>query len=107
FLQDSFHVRRDLTLDLGIRYDRQTLTDDKNNFAPRLGFSWHPGADSRTVIRGGYAMYYTQVRSNAVASFLVNGLDGLTTYTAVAGQTGFPTSLTAVPVNVNPNTLPA
>ena len=107
FLQDSFHVRRDLTLDLGIRYDRQTLTDDKNNFAPRLGFSWHPGADSRTVIRGGYAMYYTQIRSNNVASFLVNGLDGLTTYTAVAGQTGFPTSLTAVPVNVNPNTLPA
>jgi outer membrane receptor protein involved in Fe transport len=34
FVQDSYRVRHDLTLDLGLRYDRQTLTDDKNNFAP-------------------------------------------------------------------------
>src|SRR5205085_9014759 len=51
--------------------------------------------------------YYTQIRSNAVASYLVNGLDGLTTYTATPGQTGFPTCLTCVPVNVDPRTLPA
>jgi hypothetical protein len=38
---------------------------------------------------------------------LVNGLGGLATYTAVAGQTGFPTCLTCVPVNVDPRTLPA
>jgi hypothetical protein len=31
----------------------------------------------------------------------------LTTYTAVSGQTGFPTCLTCVPVNVDPRTLPA
>ncbi|PWT95312.1 MAG: hypothetical protein C5B55_01405, partial [Blastocatellia bacterium] len=60
-------------------------------------------------IRGGYAMYYTQIRSNAIASYLVNGLDGLTTYTAVQGQTGFPTCLTGpcLPVNVDPKTVPA
>jgi hypothetical protein len=50
-------------------------------------------------------MYYTQIRSNAVASYLVNGLDGLTTYTAVRGQVGFPTCLTCVPVIVNPHDL--
>ena len=107
FVQDSLHVRSDLTLELGLRYDRQTLTDAKKNFAPRLGFSWHPGGDSRTVVRGGYGSYYAQIRANAVAGYLVNGLDGLTTYTAVAGQTGFPTCLTCVPVNVNPTTVPA
>jgi hypothetical protein len=107
FVQDSIRVRPDLTIDLGLRYDYQTLTDAKNNFAPRIGFGWNPGGDSRTAIRGGYGMYYTQIRSNAVAAYLVSGLDGLTTYTAVSGQTGFPTCLTCVPVNVDPKTVAA
>lgn len=107
FVQDSIHARSDLTVDIGVRYDRQTLTDAKKNFAPRIGFGWHPGGDSRLSIRGGYGMYYTQIRSNAVAGYLVNGLDGLTTYTAVAGQTGFPTCLTGacLPVPLDPKTL--
>ena len=33
---------------------------DKNNFAPRVGFSWTLGEDSRTVLRGGYGIYYDQ-----------------------------------------------
>ncbi|HEY6230018.1 MAG TPA: TonB-dependent receptor, partial [Pyrinomonadaceae bacterium] len=57
FIQDHFHLHTDFTLDLGLRYDRQTLTDDRNNFAPRIGFGWHPGGNSRTSIRGGYGMY--------------------------------------------------
>jgi hypothetical protein len=109
FVQDSMHLRSDLTVDLGLRYDRQTLTDATKNFAPRVGFGWNPGGDSRTSIRGGYAMYYTQIRTNALAGYLVNGLDGLTTYTATPGQTGFPTCLTGscLPVNVDPRTVPA
>ncbi|HEX9984343.1 MAG TPA: TonB-dependent receptor [Thermoanaerobaculia bacterium] len=108
FVQDSIRWR-DLTVDLGLRYDRQTLTSDTNNFAPRLGFGWHPGGDPRLAIRGGYGIYYTQIRSNAVAGYLVNGLDGLTTYTAVPGQLGFPTCLTGdcLPLSFDPRTLPA
>jgi Carboxypeptidase regulatory-like domain/TonB dependent receptor len=108
FVQDSFRVSNNFTLDLGLRYDRQTLTDDKNDWQPRIGFGWHPGGDARTAIRGGYGMYYAQVRTNAVAGFLVNGLDGLASYTATnPTQTGFPTCLTCVPVNVDPRTIPA
>ncbi len=109
FVQDSIHLRRDLTVDLGLRYDRQTLTDGEKNFAPRVGFGWHPGGEPRTSIRGGYGMYYTQIQSNLVASYLVNGLDGLTTYTAVSGQLGFPTCLTGscLPLSFDPKTLPA
>jgi len=108
FVQDSFHVRPDLTIEAGIRYDRQTLTDATKNFAPRVGFGWRPLGNSRLSIRGGYAMYYTQIRANQVAGYLVNGLDGLTTYTAVAGQLGFPTCLTGpcLPLVFDPKTLP-
>ena len=53
-------------------------------------------------------MYYTQIRSNAVAGYLVNGLDGLTTYTATPGQTRFPDLPdVCLPLNVDPRTLPA
>jgi hypothetical protein len=108
FVQDSIHVTNDLTIDAGLRYDRQTLTDAKDNFEPRLGFGWHPRGDSRLAVRGGYGMYYTQIQSNLFASALTGGLDGLATYTAVPGQLGFPSCLTGscLPVAFDPKTLP-
>ncbi len=109
FVQDSIHLRRDLTLDVGLRYDRQTLTDATKDFAPRIGFGWHPRGSSRLSVRGGYGMYYTQIQSNLIASYLTGGLDGLTTYTATPGQLGFPTCLTGacLPLTFDPKTLPA
>ena len=109
FVQDSIQVRRDFTLDLGLRYDRQTLTDATKDFAPRVGFGWHPGGTTRWSIRGGYGMYYTQIQSNLAAGYLVSGLDGLTTYTATPGQLGFPTCLTGacLPLSFDPKTLAA
>ena len=108
FVQDSIRINDQFTVDAGLRYDRQTLTDAKANFAPRLGFAWHPQDDARLVVRGGYAMYYTQIRANALASALTGGLDGLVTYSATPGQTGFPTCLTGpcLPVPIDPRTLP-
>ena len=109
FAQDDYRIRPDLTLSLGLRYDRQTLTDATKNFAPRLGFGWNPNGNPRLAVRGGYAMYYTQIRSNVVAAALTGGLDGLATYTAVPGQLGFPTCLTGacLPLAFDPRTLPA
>jgi Carboxypeptidase regulatory-like domain/TonB dependent receptor len=108
FVQDSFRATHDLTLDLGLRYDRQTLTDATRNVAPRVGFGWHPHDNARLAIRGGYGMYYTQIRANAVASALTGGLDGLVTYTATPGQLGFPSCLTGscLPLSFDPRTLP-
>jgi hypothetical protein len=111
YVQDKYRARNDLTLDLGLRYDRQTFSDATRNVAPRVGVAWNPGGDPKTAIRGGYGLYWTQLRSNLAASFELNGPLGIGSYTASAGQTGFPTCLTCTPVVFDPNaaasTLPA
>jgi Carboxypeptidase regulatory-like domain/TonB dependent receptor-like, beta-barrel len=107
YVQDSVQLTPDLTVDAGLRYDRQTLTDARKNFQPRFGFGWHPNGDARTAVRGGFARYYTQIQSNLIANALTGGLDGLVTYTATPGQLGFPTCLTCVPIALDPRTLPA
>ena len=62
-------------------------------------------------MRGGYGLYWTQLRSNLAANFTLNGPEGIGSYTASPGQTGFPACLTCTPVVFDPNaaasTLPA
>ena len=80
FVQDSWTVRDDVTLNLGVRYeiDRSitivntfidaknarivqlaggdppyhTQSADKNNIAPRFGIVWRPGSSNRMTVRG-------------------------------------------------------
>ena len=98
FAQDTIRVRDDLTVDLGLRYDRQTFSDGTKNFAPRLGFAWRPRGDARTAIRGGYSVFYTMIRANTDANFTLGGPEGQFSYSAAPGQLGFPASLTSVPI---------
>ncbi|PWT79739.1 MAG: hypothetical protein C5B44_06415 [Acidobacteria bacterium] len=78
FFQDDFRMTPKLTLNLGLRYDKQFMArppvqnpdpallaagldtsrqpSDSNNFGPRFGFSYAPS--EKTVIRGGYGIFY-------------------------------------------------
>ena len=103
FAQDAYRAWQDLTLDLGLRYDRQTFSDGTSNLAPRLGFAWNPGGDPKTAVRGAYGMYYTMLRANIDANFELGGPKGVFTYAATPGQTGFPSCLTCTPVPYDQN----
>ncbi len=62
YAQDSLQATRRLHLDVGVRYDLETqpggVSSDPNNFAPRVGFSYSPFDDNRTIVRGGVGTYY-------------------------------------------------
>ena len=102
FAQDDFRIRPDLTLNAGVRYERQTFTDFKLGFAPRLGFSYNWRGDGQTVLRGGYGIYYSQVTDNSQANYSLTGPEGVFNYSAAPGQAGFPSSVAAAPLSAFP-----
>jgi hypothetical protein len=65
YAQDSWKVTPNFTLTYGLRYDLDTqfapLTTYKKDFGPRVSFAWDPFKDHKTVIRGGYGIFYGPV----------------------------------------------
>lgn len=75
YAQDDWKITPYLTLNLGARFEYNTapretynrlaekylLNTDSNNIAPRIGFAYLPFKDNKTVIRGGYGIYYNVV----------------------------------------------
>jgi hypothetical protein len=91
FVQDNWKVSPRLTLELGVRYDYESLPappanltsatgtfvpysgltnhpSDKNNFGPRIGFSLDVFGTGQTVLRGGYGMYYGRILNGVIAN---------------------------------------
>ncbi|MGH9736460.1 MAG: TonB-dependent receptor domain-containing protein, partial [Candidatus Acidiferrales bacterium] len=102
FVQDDYRLRPDLTVNLGLRYERQTFTDSNKGFAPRVGFAYNVHGDGKTVIRGGFGIYYSQIVDNNEANYALTGPTGVFNYTAMPGDVGFPTSVSAAPLPAFP-----
>jgi hypothetical protein len=120
FAQDEFHVSRRLNLNYGVRYDLQVLPQppvcnpqfkltckipySRNNVSPRVGFAYSLDSGSKTVVRGGFGLFYIQEDLLDVSqAFLSNGVSRpfLVATGPGFGNTSpivtYPTSLTAFP----------
>jgi hypothetical protein len=103
FFQDEWRVRRDLTLNAGIRHDVSGLSAGIHtrgrNFSPRIGLAYAPG-NHRTVIRLGFGQYYDRIPLRAVANALRGAGTDYKSVTLQRTQTGepvFPNKLASFP----------
>jgi hypothetical protein len=107
YVQDEWKVSRRLTLNAGLRYDLQfleTISTDRNNVSPRVGFAWSLFESQRTVVRGSYGgLFYDRVPLRALANALLSAAN--TTDLASLSQTNLSLSPTQAGAPVFPNIL--
>ncbi len=104
FAQDDYHLRKNLMLSLGLRYDWQNYFHDNNNFAPRFSFAYAPGNSQKTVFRGGAGIFDDRSGARPIQDILLFNGSRLRQYVLV--NPGYPDPLgangtfTAQPVSV-------
>lgn len=82
FMQDRWVVNKKLTIDAGLRFDRDGIAR-QSNVAPRLALMFLPFKNDRTIIRGGMGLfsdrialasgYFTQLPERIVTTYAPDG----------------------------------
>jgi outer membrane receptor protein involved in Fe transport len=133
YAQDTWRVNNELLVNLGLRYDYQALPEpgsvttdgytfngnpqypltthfnqDKNNFGPRLGFTYDFGGKHDTVVRASWGTFYGLTSNSAVASALTINAVSQQSFTftpTTAGAPAYPATFSTVPTitGVKPN----
>ncbi|MBI4850192.1 MAG: TonB-dependent receptor [Acidobacteria bacterium] len=102
YAQDTWKVRPNFTLNYGLRYsiDDEALNvpTDTDDIQPRVGFSWSPFSDGKTVIRAGAGIFngaviYTVANvTSELAGFGDPTEINIVLATATSGALGLPSS---------------
>jgi len=118
YIQDSWEILDNLTLQLGVRYDKfenfnpdgdAFISFDKDTIGPRLGFSWDPNNDGQNKVYGSYGRYYLPVASNTAyrmtgAELFFNELYRVTAIDPVTGLPTLGSQITQATVNAGGGT---
>jgi outer membrane receptor protein involved in Fe transport len=99
FAQDNWKFSPRLTFELGLRWDYEAMPapdanltavnatsgayfyaypgltnnpSDKKNFGPRIGFSYDVSGNGKTVVRGGYGIYYGRITNGNLLNLRLN-----------------------------------
>jgi Carboxypeptidase regulatory-like domain len=109
YWQDSWKIKSNFTLNYGLRYELDSqfapLSTYKKDFGPRVSFAWDPFKDHKTVVRGGYGIFYAPIYAqipdvdyslgvrnannssvaNSTSAGQVNNLDAICGFSGFAG----------------------
>ncbi len=118
FAQDDLRVSDRLKLNFGLRYEyfsrpagnlnpdlpaTGVIPQDRNNLAPRFGFAWDVLGNAKTVVRGGYGIYYNTTVAQTFNTFLrSNGREvlNLNVTPTTAGAPAFTRNRVAPPTGI-------
>lgn len=116
YLEDRWQVTDNLMLSLGLRNENfvnyngegKVYVQQKNQWAPRIGFSWDVLGDSTVKVFGNAGRYHLALPNNVAARAASKSLftQEYFNYTGIDPVTGAPTGLTNIPVTDTGYTCP-
>lgn len=104
FVQDEWRLRSNFVLSYGMRYERESILPDNDNFGPRFAIAYDPFKTGKTVIRAGAGIFSNRALLRTIDDFTLgdrrlffdtNSLPSIEREAFIAANLRFPNVLNA------------